>query len=104
MGGNLTAQSQDTQILDNESVHLRPGRRPDELCRLGTLPVGNQGVYRQMHCNPPDVGVLHRLPQGFQCKVPGALAGVEGPHSQIHRIGAILHCSPQSLHGSGGSQ
>ena len=40
-GGNLTAQSQDAQILDNEGVHLRPGRRPNELCRLGTLPVGN---------------------------------------------------------------
>ena len=57
-----------------------------------------------MHGNAPDVGVLHRLPERLHGEVPGSLAGIEGAHTQVNRICSILHCSPQRLHGAGGSQ
>ena len=103
MGGHLAAQLQNAQILDDKGVHLRPGRAPDQLCQLVHLPVRHDGIHRQMDLDAPDMAVLYRLRQVFQCKVFRALAGVEDPDPQIHRVGAVLHGSPQRFHGAGGS-
>ena len=102
--GNLAAQLGHPQVLHNISVHTRLRRFANQLGHGLEFPVRDQGVQRQVHGDTPDVAVFQRLAQGFQCEVLCALAGVKGSDAQIHRIGSVLHGSPQRIHRPGRGQ
>ena len=104
VGRNLAAQLHDTQVLDDKGIDIVLGGVADELRRLLHFPVGDQGVQSQVHIHAPDVAVFHRIHQSLGGEILGALAGVQIPHAQVHRVGTVLHRGPQGLHGTGGGQ
>ena len=57
-----------------------------------------------MDRHPTDVAVFHRLGQGLDGKILGALAGIEAAAAQINGVRTVFHSGPQGLHGPGGSQ
>ena len=73
----LTAQLHNAQVLDNKGVHVVLGRVADQVRKGLHLPVGNQGVQRQMHLHAPDVTVFNCVHQGLGGKILCTLPGIE---------------------------
>ncbi len=79
-----------TQVLNNKCVHIARCRLGDELGHALALPVGDQGVQGQMDRHPTDVAVFHRLGQGLDGKILGALAGIEAAAAQINGVRTVF--------------
>ena len=101
---DLAAQLRHPQILHDIGIHSRFGGFADQLGHGFELPVGDQGVQRQVHGDTPHVAVFQRLAQGLQCEIFRALAGVKCADAEIDGIGAILNGCSQRLHRPGGGQ
>ena len=99
---HLTQQGDQTEILHNKGVHAGTDGCSDGLGSLLQLPVGHQGVQRQMNLNAPDMAITHGVRQLVQGKVLGVLSGVERAGAQIDGIGAALNRRTEGIHGTGG--
>ena len=104
IGGNFTGQVPHAPVLYQHGVHAHGAGLSQGLRRLGQLPVGDQGVQREIHLHAPQVAVGHGIGKFLIGKVPGALAGVEGAEAHIHRVRPGLHRRLQGLPGPGGCQ
>ena len=100
--GNFPAHGNQAQVLDDKGVHAQLGRPANQLRRFGQLPVGGQGVQRQVDPDAADMTIGDGLPEIVQSEIPGAHAGVEAAGAQINGIRAVLDRGPQGLHGACG--
>ena len=99
---DLAAQGDDTEVLDDKGVHARTGCRLDRLGRGPHLPVGNQGVQRQIDLDAPHMAVAHRLRQLVQCEVFSAPTGIKILGAKVDRVGSVAHGGAERVERTGG--
>ena len=96
--GNLSAETDNPQILHDERIHTAGGCLTDQgRCSIGFL-IRYQSVQRQVDGNTPDMAVFCGFCQSLRGKIFGALTGVKLAAAKINGVGAVLHCGTQGIH------
>ena len=102
--GHLPQHPGHPQILDDDRVHPHLTDLSGHLCRLGELPVGEQGVQGEMYFGIPEMAVRNRRRSLLPGEVLRVAAGVKIAVAQIDGAGAVLDRGLDRLHGAGGSE
>ena len=97
-------QEKQPPVLDQHRVHARSGGLRGSVQGPGQLPVRHQGIEGQKDPHAPLVTVEQGVGKFGVRKILGALAGVEGPPAQVHRVGPVLHGGAQGLRRAGGGE
>ena len=102
--GHLAEHPEHPQVLDQHGVHPEAAALLGHLGRGGELPVGEQGIQRQIDLHAPEMAVRNRRRKFLRGEILRVAAGVKVSVSKIDGVRAGLNRGGYRLGRSGGRE